>query len=97
VSGVTDEWVDRVCDRVAVRSGDVAGLVADEVRRVAPLALPDERDAVVRAALARLRGLGELEPLVGDPDIDEVLVNAGNEIWVDRGGLLERAGSLPTL
>ncbi len=94
MSGVTNEWVDRVCDRVAVRSGDVAGLVADEVRRVAPLALPDERDAVVRAALARLRGLGELEPLVGDPDIDEVLVNAGNEIWVDRGGLLERAGSL---
>ncbi len=94
MSDVTEEWVDRVCDRVAVRSGDVAGLVADEVRRVAPLALPHERDAIVRAALARLRGLGELEPLVGDPGIDEVLVNAGNEIWVDRDGALERAGSL---
>jgi pilus assembly protein CpaF len=88
------EWVDEVCVRVASRSGDVETLVAEEVRRVAPLAVPDQRAAIERASVARLRGLGELQPLVDDPRIDEVLVNAGSEIWVDRGGRLERAGTL---
>ncbi len=44
--------------------------------------------------VAHLRGLGELDAYVRDEGIDEVLVNAGREIWIDRGGALHYVGSL---
>jgi pilus assembly protein CpaF len=36
-------------------------------------------------------GLGPLESLLDDPEVDEVLVNGVEEVWVERGGRLERA------
>ena len=32
--------------------------------------------------------LGGLERWLADPTVDEVLVNAGSEVWIDRGGAL---------
>jgi pilus assembly protein CpaF len=46
---------------------------------------------VVSALRAELAGFGPLEPLVRDPAVTDVLVNAPAEVWVDRGGGLERA------
>jgi pilus assembly protein CpaF len=86
--------VDQVCSRVRGRRGDVEVLVDQEVRRVAPLASSAERAGITAAALARLRGLGELEELMQDPTVDEVLVNAGHEIWTERAGVLRRAGEV---
>ena len=40
-----------------------------------------------------MAGLGALDVLVSDPDIDEVLVN-GDEVWIDRRGHLESIGRL---
>ena len=97
----TDAWpavsayIDRVCREVRdTASGDIEPLIAQAVRRVAPLATVEERSAIRSGAIARLRGLGELEYLLDDPSIDEVLVNAGNEIWIERAGTLERAGTI---
>ncbi len=36
-----------------------------------------------------------MEPLLTDPDVTEILVNAGTEVWVERRGRLERLPSLP--
>jgi pilus assembly protein CpaF len=47
-----------------------------------------------RPAIAHLRGLGELDTYVSDDAVDEVLVNAGREIWIDRDGELQYVGSL---
>jgi pilus assembly protein CpaF len=55
---------------------------------------PRERDQIGRCLTAELVGLGPLEPLLADPDVSEVMVNAGREVWVDRGAGTERAGSL---
>lgn len=88
--------VDELCRRVAQLRGDVRELINDEVRRVAPLSAPDEQQRLIDAALARLGGLGELDELVADPNVDEVLVNSGNDIWVDRDGELVRVGELST-
>ncbi|MFZ3569750.1 TadA family conjugal transfer-associated ATPase [Streptomyces sp. BH097] len=53
-------------------------------------------DAEVLGAAGRLRselvGAGPLEPLLADPSVTDVLVSAPDEVWVDRGGGLERAG-----
>lgn len=46
-------------------------------------------DAEIAAVLARLEseliGTGPLEGLLSDPDVTDILVNAPDEVWVDRG------------
>jgi pilus assembly protein CpaF len=37
-------------------------------------------------------GLGPLEDLLGDPHVEEVMVNAHDRVYVERGGQIERAG-----
>ena len=86
--------IDELCRRVSRLTGDVRQLVDDEVRRVVPLAAPADQRRLADAAVARLGGLGELEALIADPAVDEVLVNAGHDIWVDRGGRLTNVGRL---
>ena len=73
---------------------DLAATADREVRRMLPLDSRAEQRRVARAAVARLTGLGQLEELVDDPTVDEVLVNAAGDIWVDRAGRLHRAGHL---
>ena len=48
----------------------------------------------MRAAVARLDGLGALDALLTDDEVDEVLVNAHGDIWVERDGQLHRAGDI---
>ena len=86
--------VDAVCAAVRGRVGSVETLVDEEVRRLAPLATAAARAELTSAALARLQGLGELERFLQDHEVTEVLVNAGAEIWVERGGALQPEGRL---
>jgi pilus assembly protein CpaF len=46
---------------------------------------------VVRAVGDELAGLGPLAPLLADPTVTDVLVNGPTEVWVERGGSIERA------
>ena len=75
-------------------AGDVAAIVESEVRLAFPLHSRDDQRRLAQHAVARLVGLGDLDVLLRDPSIDEVLVNAGCEIWVDRGGTITAAGHL---
>ncbi|GAB2572842.1 TadA family conjugal transfer-associated ATPase [Streptomyces capparidis] len=47
---------------------------------------------VVRALRSEMVGAGPLEPLLAHEDVTDVLVNGPDEVWVDRGRGLERAG-----
>ncbi|SOD63197.1 pilus assembly protein CpaF [Streptomyces zhaozhouensis] len=47
--------------------------------------------SVVRALRSELVGAGPLQPLLAAPEVTDVLVNGPDEVWVDRGGGLERA------
>jgi len=40
---------------------------------------------------AQVLGAGPLEPLLADPQVTDVLVNAGSGVWVDRGDGLTRS------
>ena len=77
------------------REGAVAGgALAVEVRALvdaeAP-ALPDSEREELAARVVRLAtGLGPLEPLLADARVDEVMVNGPGEVWVERGGVIER-------
>ncbi|MGI8597312.1 MAG: CpaF family protein [Thermoleophilaceae bacterium] len=52
---------------------------------------PDRRDALVERVDRLASGLGPLDPLLEDPEIDEVMVNGPRSVWVERAGRLERA------
>jgi len=75
-----------------------ADYVRDEVRRYSERALggsvpllADEADAAARV-LATLTGFGALQPLLDDPDIEELWLNAPDAVFVARGGVSELTG-----
>lgn len=86
--GVVDRVVSRLLesdvplDRVALT--EAAGAV---LREEGPLADP----SLAVAAVDSLIGLGPIEPLLREPDVSDVLVNAPDEVWVERRGALERS------
>lgn len=66
----------------------LVGLVRAEDPFLAPAAV----DAVVGRVLARIGGLGPLDPLLADPHVTEVMVNGPGPVWVERHGRLVRTG-----
>ncbi|MBW7925051.1 MAG: Flp pilus assembly complex ATPase component TadA [Burkholderiaceae bacterium] len=58
-------------------------------------ALPEhvDRDRLAREVLDEAIGLGPLEPLLRDETISEIMVNAPDEIFVERNGRLEATGA----
>ena len=50
---------------------------------------PGERAGVIETIVADMLGWGPLEDLMSDGSVTEVMCNAFNEIWVERGGLIE--------
>ena len=62
------------------------------VDRHAALLSAEQRDALTERVLRDTVGLGPLEELLRDPAVEEVMVNGHEEVWVERGGRLERTG-----
>jgi pilus assembly protein CpaF len=92
---VLDErLVEALCRAAEEDDGSADDVVRAHVRRVAPLATASDSERLVRAAVARLDGLGALDALLHDATVDEVLVNAGGDIWVERDGSTQPAGSI---
>ncbi len=54
-----------------------------------PLLAATVVESVVEQVRARVDGLGPLEPLLADPSVDEVMLNGGGEVWIERHGRLE--------
>jgi pilus assembly protein CpaF len=79
-------------DRQLAGSADLHAQVERMARAEAPLLSGPALDAIVGAVTARVRGLGPLEALLGDPSISEVMVNGPGSVWIERHGLLERLG-----
>ena len=90
-----DQLVEAVCATATTIRGDVAAVVTNEVDRLAPLADATERAVLIARAIARLDGLDVLDGYLDDPTVDEVMVNRGREVWVDRRGVLQQVGELP--
>jgi pilus assembly protein CpaF len=95
-----DDLADRLRERLLTEAGEDAGglLPVDRIAR-----LVDREagllDAGIRADLTariarRSFGLGPLEPLLADPEVDEIMVNGvgPGSVWVERRGRLEPAG-----
>jgi pilus assembly protein CpaF len=91
-----DRLVRRTHERVVHRGeafdpadpSDARRRVADLVRLDSPLLDEPAVRAVTEAVLARAMGLGPLEPLLADPQVTDVMVNGGGQVWVERDGAL---------
>src|SRR3954451_12623149 len=66
--------------------------IAALVDREASLLDEEARRELVARVTERSFGLGPLEAVLRDPAVDEVMVFGEGEVWVERGGRLERAG-----
>jgi pilus assembly protein CpaF len=69
---------------------DAHGVLRAEARRHDPLLAGSVVESVVARVQARVEGLGPLEPLLADPTVDEVMLNGGGAVWVERRGHLQR-------
>jgi pilus assembly protein CpaF len=97
IGGMPAGLVQRVLGRL-VANGSVASDTAS-LRAAVTEALADDGIVLPAANLAaivtsiadELTGLGPLAPLLADPTVTDVLVNGPAEVWVERGGTIERA------
>jgi pilus assembly protein CpaF len=84
--------VERVRNRLANEGATPTGArVAALVRAEVGVRGPAQVLAAVEALRSELLGAGPLEVLLREPGVTDVLVNAPDEVWVDRGGGLELA------
>jgi pilus assembly protein CpaF len=67
-----------------------AAEVRDLVEEEAALLNTEERDALVAGILRDTVGLGPLEGLLADPEVEEVMVNGADRVYVERRGRIER-------
>ena len=91
--GDASDLVDRVADRLA-RTGSepTAGAVAAALRAEGSLVAGQAVLDAVSAVRSELTGAGPLDDLLAEPEVSDVLVNGPDEVWVDRGEGLVRAG-----
>src|SRR5512133_549954 len=63
----------------------VAELVADE----AAILPPHEREEIASRILRDTVGLGPLEEVLADPEVEEVMVNGADRVYIERRGRIE--------
>jgi pilus assembly protein CpaF len=59
------------------------------IAREAGLLDGEEREALTDQLLSRALGLGPLEPLLDDPEIEEIMVNGPDDVRIERRGKIE--------
>jgi pilus assembly protein CpaF len=79
-----DRWSK---DRLRTEVHDLGRKLAPQVDRRLP---SNEVDRAVDEVVDEVFGLGPLEPLLADETVTEVLVNAPDQVYVERGGQLRR-------
>lgn len=87
------DLVARVADRlVAAGSDPTPAAVAQALRRESAVLATAEVAGLVSAVRSELVGAGPLDGLLADPEVSDVVVNAPDQVWVDRGSGLVAAG-----
>jgi pilus assembly protein CpaF len=82
---VDDDVATRPADRPALRRAVARALAAEGV-----VLAPQAWARAVRDLVDEVAGLGPVEALLRDPRVTDVCVNGPDEVWVDRGGAMER-------
>lgn len=86
------ELVERIRRRLVAAGAPVTPAAVAAALREEGGALRGDAELlpVLRLLQGEIAGAGPLEPLLRDPAVTDVLVNAPDEVWVDRGAGLQR-------
>jgi pilus assembly protein CpaF len=85
--------IDRISRAIAMGDTDFSpGEVAFAAGRLLDVESPWHSGGEVARVVGNVIGLGAVQSLFDDPDVSDVLVNASDEVWVDKGGGLRPAG-----
>jgi pilus assembly protein CpaF len=79
----------RLADPEALRS-EIRALVEQLLQDTIVLPSEVDRECLIVEVIDEAVGLGPLERLLEDPTIGEIMVNAADEIWIEREGRLSR-------
>lgn len=71
-------------------AGELADAVADLVAEEAAILSPERRELVGELIMRETAGLGPLEELLADTEVEEVMVNGHERVYVERRGRIER-------
>lgn len=93
---VDDATVSRLTSMLAAGRGGHPRDAHRHAVRVAPLLSASERETLVRTAISQIAGMGPLQPLLDDPEVSEVMVVGGTDVWVERRGSLHHHGIIGT-
>jgi pilus assembly protein CpaF len=89
-----DTLAGELRERLLAAAGEPGGGVHERIRALvdaeAGVLDAGARDGLVDRIAERALGLGVLEPLLRDPDVEEVMVSGCAPVWVERRGRLER-------
>jgi pilus assembly protein CpaF len=90
---------DKVVEEVTIsqENEDNMQIIEDEIRKIANEVIEteakyltrNERNIITRDIINETIGFGPITPLLSDPDINEVMVNGPNQVYVERQGRLE--------
>jgi pilus assembly protein CpaF len=86
LTSVRDELVATASTGLPVDRGRLHEAVRRRSAGLDPAAVLE----LLRGVEAELTGAGPLAALLTDPDVTDVLVNGPDDVWVDRGGALQR-------
>ena len=96
IAEVSDRLRERLIERrrAQAATGDPAeGGLEQSVRRLvdeqAAVLSPDAREELTARIVRDSVGLGPLEVLLADPEVEEVMVNGPGRVYIERRGLLE--------
>jgi len=84
-----DQLRARMIELAADGHGDPAACAEAAVRPFSAILPTDLRVSVTARLIADAAGVGPIEQLLNDPEIDEVMINGHAEVWVERRGRLE--------
>jgi pilus assembly protein CpaF len=92
VDAVVREVLRRLADEAADPHGPGVEEMVDQVlAEAARTYTRAEREAIVAAARDEAGGYGPLDPLLRDPGVTEIMVNAPGEVYVERDGRIQRS------
>jgi pilus assembly protein CpaF len=68
----------------------VRGALQDAMQEEDVILSPADRTRISQEIADDILGYGPIEPFLRDPDLTEVMVNGHDDIWIERGGRLQR-------
>jgi pilus assembly protein CpaF len=69
--------------------GDLEAAVLEIVAEKAAVLGHEDRAALVARIIRDSSGLGPLDPLISDREVEEVMINGASQVYVERGGRIE--------